>query len=126
MPFIDFRSDTVTKPTLEMRRAMSEAEVGDDVYGEDPTVNRLEALAAKMLGKEDALFVTSGTQGRRASSPLKQWSIALPKTTQTPACLRTGWRPFPACPSMSMESKRTSSFAIFTTLGFRTKRFSPF
>ncbi|WPZ17025.1 low-specificity L-threonine aldolase [Geobacillus subterraneus] len=67
MPFIDFRSDTVTKPTPEMRRAMSEAEVGDDVYGEDPTVNRLEALAAKMLGKEDALFVTSGTQGNQVA-----------------------------------------------------------
>ncbi|AMV11179.1 hypothetical protein GK107_09785 [Geobacillus thermoleovorans] len=67
MPFIDFRSDTVTKLTPEMRRAMSEAEVGDDVYGEDPTLNRLEALAAKMLGKEDALFVTSGTQGNQVA-----------------------------------------------------------
>lgn len=65
MEFIDFRSDTVTKPTQEMRRAMLHAEVGDDVYGEDPTVNRLEALAAKILGKEDALFVTSGTQGNQ-------------------------------------------------------------
>ena len=62
MKVIDLRSDTVTHPTPEMRKAMFEAEVGDDVYGEDPTVNRLEALAARMMGKEAALFVTSGTQ----------------------------------------------------------------
>jgi threonine aldolase len=62
---IDLRSDTVTKPTEEMRRAMYEAEVGDDVYGEDPTLNKLEELAADMLGKEAALFVTSGTQGNQ-------------------------------------------------------------
>jgi threonine aldolase len=59
---IDLRSDTVTKPSSAMRRAMMEAEVGDDVYGEDPTVNRLESLAADMLGTETALFCTSGTQ----------------------------------------------------------------
>jgi len=63
MDYIDLRSDTVTKPTPEMREAMAEAEVGDDVYGDDPTVNRLEALAAEMLGKEAALFVPSGTMG---------------------------------------------------------------
>jgi threonine aldolase len=63
MKEIDLRSDTVTRPTPEMRAAMAAAEVGDDVYGEDPTVNRLEALAAQMLGKEAALFVASGTQG---------------------------------------------------------------
>ena len=62
MKFIDFRSDTVTKPSPAMRKAIAEAEVGDDVYGEDPTVNRLEELAAEMLGTEAALFVTSGTQ----------------------------------------------------------------
>jgi threonine aldolase len=62
MKVIDLRSDTVTKPTAEMRAAMLAAEVGDDVYGEDPTVNRLEALAALRLGKEAALFVCSGTQ----------------------------------------------------------------
>ena len=60
---IDLRSDTVTRPTAEMRRAMAEAEVGDDVYGEDPTVNRLEARAAEILGMEAALFVPSGTMG---------------------------------------------------------------
>ena len=63
MDYIDLRSDTVTKPTPEMREAMAEAEVGDDVYGDDPTVNRLQEIAAQMLGKEDALFVASGTMG---------------------------------------------------------------
>jgi threonine aldolase len=60
---IDLRSDTITKPTPEMRRAMAEAEVGDDVYGEDPTVNRLQDFAAQMLGFEAALFVPSGVMG---------------------------------------------------------------
>jgi threonine aldolase len=60
---IDLRSDTVTRPTPAMRRAMAEAEVGDDVYGEDPTVNRLEQRAAEITGKEAALFVPSGTMG---------------------------------------------------------------
>ena len=59
---IDLRSDTVTRPSEAMRAAMAAAEVGDDVYGEDPTVNRLEAFAAEQLGKEAALFVASGTQ----------------------------------------------------------------
>ncbi len=63
MDYIDLRSDTVTKPTPEMREAMAEAEVGDDVYRDDPTVNRLQELAASMLGKESALFVPSGTMG---------------------------------------------------------------
>jgi threonine aldolase len=61
--FIDLRSDSVTRPTEAMRRAMAEAEVGDDVFGEDPTVNRLERLAAESLGKEAALFLPSGTMG---------------------------------------------------------------
>ncbi len=61
--WIDLRSDTVTRPTPEMRRAMAEAEVGDDVYGEDPTVNRLEQRAAEILGKEAGLFVPTGTMG---------------------------------------------------------------
>ena len=60
---IDLRSDTVTRPTPAMRRAMAEAEVGDDVYGEDPTVNRLEQRAAEIAGKEAAVFVPSGTMG---------------------------------------------------------------
>lgn len=60
---IDLRSDTVTQPTPAMRAAMAAAEVGDDVYGEDPTVNQLQDAVATLLGKEAALFVTSGTQG---------------------------------------------------------------
>ena len=64
---IDLRSDTVTIPTPAMRQAMATAEVGDDVFGDDPTVNRLEALAAGMTGKEAAVFVTSGTMGNLAS-----------------------------------------------------------
>lgn len=63
MNFIDLRSDTVTIPTPEMRRAMANAVVGDDVYGEDPTVNLLEEKAAHLLGKESALLVSSGTMG---------------------------------------------------------------
>lgn len=62
---IDLRSDTVTKPTEEMRKAAYEAEVGDDVYGEDPSINKLEETAAEVLGKEAALFITSGTQGNQ-------------------------------------------------------------
>jgi len=60
---IDFRSDTVTRPSSGMRQAMADAPVGDDVYGDDPTVNRLEAKAAELLGQDSGLFVTSGTQG---------------------------------------------------------------
>ncbi len=63
MDWIDLRSDTVTHPTPEMRRAMVEAEVGDDVFGDDPTVQRLEAMAAERMGKEAGLFVASGTMG---------------------------------------------------------------
>lgn len=62
MKIIDLRSDTVTRPCKAMRQTMSEAEVGDDVYGDDPTVNRLEEMAADMLGFEKALFTSSGTQ----------------------------------------------------------------
>ena len=61
MRIIDLRSDTVTHPTSEMRQAMAQAELGDDVYGDDPTVNRLEKLSAEIFGKEAALFVPSGT-----------------------------------------------------------------
>jgi threonine aldolase len=64
---VDLRSDTVTRPTAAMRRAMAEAEVGDDQYGEDPTINRLEDLAADMLGKEASLFVVGGTMGNLCS-----------------------------------------------------------
>jgi threonine aldolase len=67
MRAIDLRSDTVTRPTPAMREAIARAEVGDDVYGEDPTVNRLQARAAELLGKPAALFVASGTMGNQAS-----------------------------------------------------------
>jgi threonine aldolase len=67
MRVVDFRSDTVTHPTPEMRRAMAEAEVGDDVFGDDPTLNRLEEMAAEMMGKNAAVFVASGTMGNLVS-----------------------------------------------------------
>src|SRR5512136_1994167 len=65
--WIDLRSDTVTKPTPDMRKAMAEAEVGDDVFGEDPTVNALQEKVADLLGKEAALFVPSGTMANQLS-----------------------------------------------------------
>lgn len=65
MRYIDLRSDTVTMPTEEMRQAMANAEVGDDVYGDDPTINKLEKLAAEKVGKEAAIFVPSGTFGNQ-------------------------------------------------------------
>lgn len=71
----DFRSDTVTRPTPEMRRAMAEAVVGDDVLGDDPTVIRLEALAAETMGKEAGLFVPSGTMGNSVAA--KVWTREL-------------------------------------------------
>ena len=63
MRIVDLRSDTVTQPTPEMREAIANASLGDDVFGEDPTVNRLEEMAAEKLGKEAAVLVSSGTQG---------------------------------------------------------------
>ena len=67
---IDLRSDTVTRPTAKMRAAMAAAEVGDDVYGEDPTVNRLEAQAAELFGREAALFVPTGSMGNQIAIKL--------------------------------------------------------
>src|SRR5436309_14108236 len=69
---VDLRSDTVTRPTAEMRQAMAAAEVGDDVYGEDPTVNKLEKRAAEIYGKEAALFVPTGCMGNLIS--MKIWT----------------------------------------------------
>jgi len=93
MSVIDLRSDTVTRPTAKMRAAMAAAEVGDDVYGEDPTVNRLEERAAQLFGKEAALFVPTGTMGNsiavklhtrhgeevicEARSHLMDWELAM-------------------------------------------------
>jgi threonine aldolase len=71
-PIVDLRSDTVTRPTPAMRRAMAESEVGDDVYGEDPTVNRLEHRAAEIFGREAALFVPSGSMGNLLA--IKTWA----------------------------------------------------
>jgi len=65
MQWVDLRSDTVTRPTPEMRQVMMNAEVGDDVFGEDPTINRLQEMMAELTGKEAALFVPSGTQGNQ-------------------------------------------------------------
>ncbi len=73
--FSDFRSDTVTRPTPKMRKAMAEAEVGDDVLGDDPTVQTLEQLAAEIMGKEASLFVPSGTMGNAIA--LKVWTKEL-------------------------------------------------
>src|ERR1700745_4401495 len=69
---VELRSDTFTRPSAEMRAAMAAAEVGDDVYGEDPTVNRLEARAAEIFGKEAALFVPSGCMGNLLA--IKVWT----------------------------------------------------
>src|ERR1700687_5088650 len=69
---VDLRSDTVTRPTPAMRRAMAAAEVGDDVYGEDPTLNRLQARAAEIFGREAALFVPSGCMGNLIA--IKVWA----------------------------------------------------
>src|SRR3990170_5874847 len=80
---VDLRSDTVTQPTPEMRRAMAEAEVGDDGYGEDPTVNRLEERFASLLGKPDALFVPSGTMANQ---------IALCLLSRPGTNVVVGWR----------------------------------
>ncbi len=69
-PLIDLRSDTVTKPTPAMRQAMAEAEVGDDVFGEDPTVNKLQERAAEIFSKESALFVPTGSMGNQIAIKL--------------------------------------------------------
>ena len=75
MPFsdgtADFRSDTVTRPTDEMRKAMAAAEVGDDVYSDDPTANALEEEAAEVVGKEAAVFVPTGTMGNQLAIMLQ-------------------------------------------------------
>lgn len=73
MSAIDLRSDTVTQPTPAMRRAMVSAPLGDDVLGDDPTVNRLEELAADRMRKESALFVASGTMGNLIGLLINAW-----------------------------------------------------
>src|ERR1700756_3524940 len=81
---VDLRSDTVTKPSPEMRRAMAEAEVGDDVFIEDPTINRLQERAAEIFGREAGLFVPSGTMGNLTSI------IAHTRPGQEVICEETG------------------------------------
>jgi threonine aldolase len=88
---VDLRSDTVTTPTPAMRRAMADAPVGDDVYGEDPTVNRLEELAAAMVGKEAAIYVPSGTMGNQLALRL----LARPGT-EVLCCARAHIRQYEA------------------------------
>ena len=73
--YSDFRSDTITRPTPEMRKAMAEAVVGDDVLGDDPTVQELERLAAEIMGKEAALYMPSGTMGNAIA--VKSWTQEL-------------------------------------------------
>ena len=88
--WIDLRSDTVTQPTQQMREAMYQAQVGDDVYGDDPTVNQLEKKAAEMMGKEAALFVASGTMGNAVavmSHTKRGDEIILSDTAHIVACL---------------------------------------
>ena len=110
MKIVDLRSDTVTQPTPEMRAAMAQAAVGDDVYGEDPTVNRLQQMAADMLGKESGLFVPSGTMGMRSSwdtfhthlfmklEEFLPWEVSIPTRLKTNPMERWNWttygRPF--------------------------------
>src|SRR6202142_3208176 len=72
LPMMDLRSDTVTRPTPAMRKAMAEAEGGDDVYGEDPTINRLQERAAQIFEREAALFVPSGSMGNLIA--IKTWA----------------------------------------------------
>jgi len=83
-PYSDFRSDTVTKPTDRMRRAMAEAEVGDDVLGDDPTALKLEALAAQVMGKEAGLYLPSGTMGN--SVAIKAWTGELEEVILEAKC----------------------------------------
>ncbi len=88
---VDLRSDTVTRPTLEMRRAMAEAEVGDDVYGEDPTINRLEQRAAAIFGREAAIFVPSGTMGNQIAVKLHTTTARRSSAMSAPTFSTTRW-----------------------------------
>ena len=114
MRYIDLRSDTVTQPTDAMRQSMLHAEVGDDVYGEDPGVNALEARGAELLGKEAALFVPSGTmsnllavmshcqRGRGPSSAKRPTSIAM-RHRGAPCWVRLRCRRCPCRPTVRWQ-----------------------
>ena len=126
--WIDLRSDTVTQPTQQMREAMYTAQVGDDVYGDDPTVVELERTAAEMMGKEAALFVASGTMGNAVavmSHTQRGDEILLSDTS-----LHTRWavRQFCRRPSSTpcilktvslMQNRFVRRFGIETTSIFR-------
>ena len=102
MSFIDLRSDTVTQPTPEMRRAMAEAEVGDDVFGEDPTVRRLEEDAAAVLGKEAAIFVPTGTMGNQVAKDL---TVAMLKRSSEAITIRCLGKMSARRPEIGMASE---------------------
>ena len=95
MRIVDLRSDTVTLPTEEMLEAMRTAPLGDDVYGEDPTVNHLEELAAKKMGKDAALLTTSGTQANLVSA-----------MSQTTRATRSFWKQKLTCTIMRLAPSR--------------------
>jgi threonine aldolase len=84
LSLIDLRSDTVTRPSLEMRQAMADPEVGDDVYGEDPTVNRLQERVAELLGKEAALYVPSGVMANQIALWLERIGTLNPQAHRAP------------------------------------------
>jgi hypothetical protein len=86
MDWIDLRSDTVTHPTEAMWQAMAVAEVGDDVFGEDPTINKLQAMAAEKMGKEAGLFVPSGTRHTHfymKQAAYQRWGVSIPARSPT-------------------------------------------
>ena len=101
-PVIDLRSDTVTKPSPGMRSAMAAAEVGDDVFGDDPTVNRLEERVADLLGKEAALYVPSGTMSNQIcvkaipSPATSCFATSIATSTTTKPAVRRSYRASPA------------------------------
>ena len=95
---LDFQSDTVTKPTPEMRRAMAEAEVGDDVYGEDPTVDRLEERAAEIFGREAAIFVPTGTMGNAIAINITRIMGTRSSAKSAATSLIMRWRCWPGLP----------------------------
>jgi hypothetical protein len=100
MDIIDLRSDTITRPTAAMRKAMAEAEVGDDVFKEDPTVNRLEEMAAQRMGKTAALLV-----GRAP------WEIWYPSWPTAVGATRRSWETSPMCSSTNRGGIRTGRYS---------------
>ena len=113
MKTIDLRSDTVTRPTAAMRAAMAAAEVGDDVYGEDPTVNRLQALAAERLGMAAAIFVPSGTMANQAAiRALTRHGDVVRRQRRAAICCATSRAAPRRCPAC--RSSTVGSAGVFT------------